>query len=267
MHGPQRKMLLSVSVIAVLGASVPPPVAAQPSPADRAAQRATMFQNMQNMRNCQAEMARANQAGATDADRVQLMRDCAAKQGQTFQPNEMQRGIELEQAGRYAEAAAAYQAHLNASGHPDGDGYVAGERLGFMYANGRGVPKDVVRARTLFSANSLDRNRIDLILLENNLLPATPEGKTSAVIDRANAIVAEQQRRAVEQQARADAEESRKRQAWLANHPEAARAQSCRASCAQAVQDCKMHNLGNFGSIGGWSSPNLHCEAIRCSCN
>src|SRR5580698_5457704 len=48
MHGPQRKMLLSVSVIAVLGASVPPPVAAQPSPADRAAQRATMFQNMQN---------------------------------------------------------------------------------------------------------------------------------------------------------------------------------------------------------------------------
>jgi TPR repeat protein len=102
----------------------------------------------------------------------------------------MQRGVELERAGRYAEAAAAYQAHLNASGHPDGDGYVAGERLGFLYANGRGVPKDVARARVLFSANEIERNRIDLGLLNHGMLPQNPEAKTPELVARISQILA-----------------------------------------------------------------------------
>jgi TPR repeat protein len=116
------------------------------------------------------------------------LRNCAAQQA-TFQPNGMQQGVELERAGRYAEAAAAYQAHLNASGHPDGDGYVAGERLGYLYANGRGIPRDVARARKLFSANSLERNRIDFELLNHGILPATPEDKTPTLMAQTNAII------------------------------------------------------------------------------
>jgi hypothetical protein len=111
MRRSRRKTMLSASLIAVIGASAPTPGFAQPSPADRA-QRATAYQNM---RNCLSDFGRANQAGATDFDRVQIARGCAARDGKTFQASALQQGIELEHAGRYAEAAAAYQAHLNAS--------------------------------------------------------------------------------------------------------------------------------------------------------
>jgi hypothetical protein len=270
MCGTRRKKMLSMVVMTVLGASTPPPVAAQlnsPDPAQRAVA-------MQNMRACMAELGRANQAGATNADRAQVLRGCAAREGKTFQPTGMQQGVELEQAGRYAEAAAEYQAHLNASGHPDGDGYVAGERIGYLYANGRGVPRDVARARALFSANSLDRNRIDLILLNNNLLPAAPELKTPALVEKANAIVAEEQRKAIEKQRQAEAEENRRQQAWNAAHPEVVRArQQCQTSCAQAVQECNRRNLGmNWGTpFGAAHEREYDCPGLswRCSaqCN
>jgi hypothetical protein len=90
-------------------------------------------------------------------------------------------GINYEKAGRYAEAAAVYQKIPNDEGYPNEDGLVAGERLGYLYANGLGVSKDEAKARQLFSVRDSQRNRTDLALMAHNMLPRSPEGVPDAV--------------------------------------------------------------------------------------
>jgi hypothetical protein len=201
-------------------------------------------------------MRQAIQAGASEVERAGIVQDCIARSKAMSAPYRERQlgddqglpgwivGINYEKAGRYAEAAAVYQKTLNDEGYPNGDGLPAGERLGYLYANGRGVPKDAAKARQLFGANQTLRNRDDLLLLNHHMLPLTPEGKTPALIEKATAMVAEEQRKALEEQAKAEAEESRRAQAWRTSHPELARAQDCRASCEQAVQSCTTKNLG-----------------------
>jgi hypothetical protein len=123
----------------------------------------------------------------------------------------------------------------------------------------------VPRARKFFNVNNLERNRVDLILLDHGLLPATPEQKTPALVAKANVIVEEEQRKVFEKQLQAQAEENRRQQAWNAAHPQIA---ACRTSCAQAVSECHNRNLGmNWGSIfGGYHESELDCGGFSSRC-
>lgn len=224
----------------------------------------------ENMRDCWSKLQAANQNGATDLDRVQIQKGCAARSGQPVQANDLQRGIELEAAGRYPEAAAAYQAHMNAVGRPNGDGYVAGERLAFLYANGHGVPKNIPKARSLLSAGHTERYQTDLSLLDHNMLPDRPEDVPAASA-KLNAIVAEQNRRLHEEQLRAEAEQERKVQEWRAAHPQEAHAQdvqACRASCQNFLRSCNTKDVGDFSGLatGTFYTHNYNCGPKAQAC-
>jgi hypothetical protein len=106
------------------------------------------------------------------SDSAQIVQDCMQR-NQNLPPWVV--GLNLEKAGRYSEAAAVYQKALNDAGMPNGDGMIIGERLAYLYANGLGVPKDIERARQLFSVRDSERNRTDLALLNRGKLPRSPE--------------------------------------------------------------------------------------------
>ena len=59
-------------------------------------------------------------------------------------------GLSYEEAGDYPQAAAYYQKALNSKRVVRGVEYLAAKRLGFLYANGIGVPVDRQRALDLF---------------------------------------------------------------------------------------------------------------------
>jgi TPR repeat protein len=264
-------------------AAASPPVTANVAPPNlpgRADAKRDALAAYQAQAACIAQMRQAIQAGASEVERAGIVQDCIARSKAMSAPYRERQlgddqglpgwivGINYEKAGRYAEAAAVYQKTLNDEGYPNGDGLPAGERLGYLYANGRGVPKDAAKARQLFSANQTLRNRDDLLLLNHHMLPLTPEGKTPALIEKATAMVAEEQRKALEEQAKAEAEESRRAQAWRTSHPELARAQDCRASCEQAVQSCTTKNLGMNWQVpfGGWREREYDCNGYKNRC-
>ena len=156
---------------------------------------------------CMAQIRQADQAGATDLQRMQLTQDCSARMGLVQSPivAGLKTGIEYEHAGHYAEAAAAFQKTMNDEGAPNGDGLLAGEWLGYLYANGRpGVQKDVARARQLLGSTDSERYRYDIDLLDHNMLPTNPEGKTPALIAQLNAVVARENEKLAEQAAQWD---------------------------------------------------------------
>ena len=63
---------------------------------------------------------------------------------------ETQIGIGYEKSGNDAEAAVYYQKAIDTMGVVNGVGAPAQTRLGFLYANGRGVPRDQAKALALF---------------------------------------------------------------------------------------------------------------------
>jgi hypothetical protein len=194
---------VAAAIIASCTLVAPQAVAQGPSIADQRAQRDWV-------RSCYAKVPGA--AGGSP-EKQQAFRDCLAK-GPLPPPavDPRQTAIAYEKAGRYAEAAALYQQNLNDSGMPDGGASMAGERLGYLLANGRGVPKNLARARVLFSASPYFH--IDAVLLDHHLLPLTPEDKKPELIAKANAIVEAEQRKEIERQRLAEAQWEKCDSAW-----------------------------------------------------
>jgi hypothetical protein len=182
--------LLSVSItVSATGCAKPSAVGSPSAASDNRSASAAYQANLA----CMAEARKAAEAGASEVDRARIARDCISSSRAASDPIRNQTpgedrpgpswiaGVDYEKAGRYAEAAAVYQKMLNDEGYPNGDGLIAGERLGYLYANGFGVPKNEAKAWQLFSVRDSQRNRTDLALMDHNLLPRSPEGVPDAV--------------------------------------------------------------------------------------
>ncbi len=129
-----------------------------------------------------AEAARLSPPGANTVERIRarsIQENAKVRQGESLKDALKHAktiiAMSDERDGRYAEASTYYQQVLDLEGAPDGDGLAVGERLAFLYANGRGVQKDQAKARRLLSVRDSQRNRTDLALLDRNKLPLSPE--------------------------------------------------------------------------------------------
>lgn len=269
MNVPGPGFLLSVSILlSANGCAQPVAVgtSAGPSgaPSDNRSRAVAAYQ-ANNL--CMAQVRQANQAGASDLERARMVQDCRARLGITQIPITAgwQKGMELEQAGRNDEAVAAYQQTLNDEGYPNGDGLIAGERLGYMYASGRGVKKDVAKARQMLGVTDSERYRYDVELLDHNMLPITPEGKTPALIAQLNAVVARENAKLAEQAAE---DEERARKERLAN-PQAAHAYDvaqCNSICSSRISSCNSYNNLDYSGLYSNYSHQKDCASFARQC-
>ena len=194
-------------------------------------------------------MDRARQA-KSDMERAQITQDCMPSNQNV---PAWVAGINLEKTGRYSEAAAVYQKFLNDAGMPNGDGMIVGERLAYLYANGRGVPKDLARARRLFSVRDSERNQTDLALLNRGLLPARPEDAPMALHRMQEEDAAEAARAAAREAAQPQSRQSV--------------AQQCLARCRRVGDQCQTSNSYTDLSkaFGAWGSyTNCRDEVQTC---
>jgi hypothetical protein len=274
--------LISAVVVAQLG--IHAAAAQTPTIADLQAQRGRNIACMRQLNSILSRIPPDQQlTWRLQADHQQAWRDCLAggvapplpSAPRSIvglgRPGDWQIGVLLENEGRYPEAAELYQRILNNEGAPDGDGTMAGRRLAFLYAHGRGVQKDVAKADSLLRARENSMTEIDRILLQANLLPDRPEDVTQALVDRAHAIAAEQQRQAAEEAVRAAAEESRRIEAWRAAHPQEAHAQAvqaCQAGCQRGYESCtSQKNMDMTGLFNGtFRTPNYNCGPKAQAC-
>jgi hypothetical protein len=191
MYASGRRFLLSVSVMLSASGCVQPGAGPSPGPSggtDDRRSRAVAAYQANNI--CIARVHQAVLAGVSDVERARITQECLARTGAPQSPiiANWQSGIDYEHAGRYAEAAAAFQKTLDIEGYPNGDGLIAGEWLGYLYANGHGVQRNVAKARELFSASDSQNYQTDIALLDHQMLPKNPEGKTPELIAQLSAI-------------------------------------------------------------------------------
>jgi TPR repeat protein len=164
-----------------------------------------------------------------------------ADMGRQLAQAQLKIGIHYQHSGDDRAAAIYFQKSLNTNGHPDGDGMIAGEWLGYMYANGRGVTRDPAKARQLFSVTDSQGNRTDLALMDRHMLPQTPEGKTPALIAKINAIIKAEEDAQIERGAR------ELLKSWTEGRPPPS--PQCSATCQGRYKSCQ-----NDNSIGGMAS-------------
>ena len=276
MNVPGPAFLLSVSILlSANGCAQPVAVGTSAGPRDAPSDnRSRAVAAYQAANLCMTQMRQAVQAGASEVERAGIVQDCTARSRAMSAPYSERQpggdqglpgwvvGINYEKEGRYADAAAVYQKTLNDEGYPNGDGFAAGERLGYLYANGLGVPRDTARARQLFSASP--NQQTDLALLDHGMLPRSPEGVPDAV----RRMEEEDRKSAAKAEARAAEAEERARKERLAN-PEAAHAYDvaqCNSICSSRVSSCNRNNFLDFSGLYSGSSHQTDCASFARRC-
>jgi hypothetical protein len=237
--------------------------------ADSAGDEPKAFQLAQTM-DAQANVieseAQANPAEARD------MRDMLS-----FAQTEIGKGHEKR--GHDAEAAVYYQKAINTMAIANGVGTPAQIRLGFLYANGRGVQRDRGRALELFGGASGEilgtRGHTEsayAYLLNHGKLPYRLEDMRPGLLQSVEAEEsARQEAAALQEAAREEARAAAERKA----NPQYAR-QQCESGCSSTATFCENNrsfgsfvgSMGGRGIFGGMAAADAtqDCSSQRASC-
>ena len=97
----------------------------------------------------------------------------------------------------------------------------ASMRLGFLYANGLGVPRDTAKARNLLAfMKEYPMGIIYLTPLDHGLLPKSPEDVTPSYVEGVRPKIAAEDARRAAEEARREAAEEAAQERYEASHPQ-----------------------------------------------